>query len=246
MELQFKNWLESAMSKNRLVVYDFDGTVANVPERPKDWAGKDWWGHEDSLSAPHYDGGVNDEVVDAMARDRADPNTDVILLTGRRGVIAHGVRRVLKNYGLFGRRIIPASNKMVQDKYRGMIDRGHDSEHPEEHLGHEEYYSGDHSTEDDYPKTDKGKPDGTTIAFKLYVIQKKKMTPEIEVLEFWDDRADHIPHICKCGLDMLAQYGVGTGRGKLHTVILHRVFPPAYPGGQGTVRHIPIRPGMVY
>jgi hypothetical protein len=245
--LQFKIWLEStAVKKKRLVVYDFDGTVANVPERPSKWEGKDWWGHEDSLSEPHYDGGVNDEVVDSFMKDRADPDTDAILLTGRRGVIAHGVRKVLKNYGLYGKRVIPDSNKMVQQKYQSVIAAGKDEEHPEEEAGHREYYSGDHSTEEDYPKTEKGKPDGTTIAFKLYIIEKKMMYPEREVLEFWDDRADHIPHICKCGLDMLKLYGADTGRGNLKTVILHRVFPPAYRGGQGTVQHIPIRPGMVY
>jgi hypothetical protein len=245
MKLNFRNWLEETMSGyNRLCVYDFDGTLANVPEKPSDWAGKDWWGHSDSLSEPHYDGGVNHEVVNAMKRDNADPHSRVILLTGRRGVIAHSVRNVLRNQGLYGKRAIPDSNKNVQQRFQGNVEAGHDVIHPDEHKGHEEFYSGDHSTEDDYPKTQKGKADGSTLAHKIYRVNKE-MTPDVEVLEFWDDRADHIPHFIELGLQLLKQYGVDHG-GKLQKVIMHRVYPPAMPGGQGVVQHIPIKPGMSY
>jgi hypothetical protein len=46
-------------------------------------------------------------------------------------------------------------------------------------------------------------------------------------------------------LDYLRKFGVESG-GKLQSVILHRVFPPALPNGQGTVQHIPIKKGMSY
>ncbi len=111
MNLSFRLWLESAHMKNRLVVFDFDGTLANVPERPAKWGGKDWWGHPDSLSDEHYDGGVNHEVVEAMRTAKADPDAHVILLTGRRGIISPSVRKVLRANSLYGKRIIPDSNK---------------------------------------------------------------------------------------------------------------------------------------
>ena len=233
------------MSKQtRLVIFDFDGTLANVPERPTKWGGKDWWGHPDSLSEPHFDGGMNDEVVSAMHRDQADPNTRVLLLTGRRGVISHRVRDVLRSQGLHGRRIIPDSNKDANRRFQQNLNMGHDSVHPDEETGHEQHFSGDHVTEPDYPKTAKGKADGSTLAHKMYVINKC-ITPDIETIEFWEDRADHIPHFIKLGLDLMRKFGVEAG-GRLQTVVLHRVFPPAMPGGQGTVQHIPIKRGMSY
>ncbi|RDJ35668.1 MAG: hypothetical protein DWQ19_12685 [Crenarchaeota archaeon] len=243
-DLSFKNWFEETMGNKvtRISVYDFDGTIANVPERPSKWFGKDWWGHEDSLSDPHYDGGVNKEVVDAMRQDQYDPDTRVILLTGRRGVIAHKVRDVLRNQGLYGRRVIPDSNKEAMKRFKSHLSGGSDIDHPE--VGHEQHFSGDHSTEEDYPKTRKGKPDGSTLAHKMYVINKA-MNPDIRILEFWEDRADHIPHFIKLGLDLLHKFGIENG-GRLERVILHRVFPPVLPGGQGTVQHIPIKKGMNY
>lgn len=242
--MNFRVWLENEekmpATKKNLVVFDFDGTIANVPERPYDWSGKDWWGHHDSLSDPYYDGNVNDEVVEAFKKANADPDTHAILLTGRRGVVAPAVRRVLRNNGLHGRRVIPDSNKHVLDKHLNAVKIGHDEEHPT--PAHDEYYSGDHSTEEDYPKGPKGKPDGSTLVHKFYVINKL-VNPQTESVEFWEDREDHIPHFIKLGMDLLNKYGVERG-GNLKQVILHRVYPPAFRGGQGAVQHIPIRKGM--
>lgn len=241
MLLLFKEWLNPV--KPRLVVYDFDATVAQVPERPSSWHGSDWWGHPDSLSAPHYDGAVNDEVVASFKKDQSDPNTHVILLTGRRGIISHKVRGVLRQHGLYGKRMIGPTNTKVLDKYKQVIAAGEDELHPDEENGHEQYYSGDYMTEPDYPKTEKGKIDGTTLSHKFYVI--KRLAPNRSIIEFWDDRADHIPHFIKLGQELLKQYGKEVG-GKLESVILHRVYPPQYAGGQASISHIPIKHGMVY
>lgn len=229
------------VNQPHLAVFDFDGTIANVPERPQDhepkhgWNGKDWWGSEHSLSAPHYDGGVNEEVIEAFRAAKADPNTHAIVLTGRRGVIAHGVRNVLRNQGLYGKRIIPQSNKKAYQKFRSSLDSGKDEIHPlEDHEhGHHEYFSGDFGTEKDYPKTRKGKPDGSTIAFKLYVLGK--MVHEgTQKIDFWDDREDHIAHITKFGTEALRRFQ------NLQEVWLHRVIPPKVKGGTATILHIPI------
>lgn len=239
-----KYYLETTLNmKTRLVVYDFDGTVADVPERPSDWNGSDWWGHSDSLSHPHYNGGVHDEVVASFKKDNADPNTDVILLTGRRGVIAHGVRNVLRNQGLQGKRVIPDTNLKAKNAYSADVASGKDMNHDKH--DHEEYYSGDHNYEHDYPKTLKGKPDASTVAHKLYIIKNKKMNNNIEVVEFWDDREDHAPEFIKLGLDLINQYGVENG-GKLRNVIFHRVFAPRNSAGKATIVNIPIKKGMVY
>lgn len=237
----FKTYYESSNFKTRLVVYDFDGTIADVPERPDGWTGSDWWGHKDSLSFPYYSGGVHNEVVEAFKRDKSDPTTEVILLTGRRGVIAHGVRRVLRTQGLYGKRVIPDSNLKAKTSHSEEINGGNDK-HDLDH-DHEQYFSGDHNYESDYPKTAKGKPDSSTLAHKLYVIKNKKMNSNIEVVEFWDDRDDHAPHFIKLGLDLINIYGVENG-GKLRKVIFHKVF--SKPGSSFSVVHIPIKKGMTY
>lgn len=243
MNMSFKKYYENVNSgKTRLVVYDFDGTLANVPERPENWQGSDWWGHTDSLSSPHYDGGVHEEVVNAFKRDRADSNTDIIVLTGRRGVIAHGVRNVLRNQGLNGKRVIPSSNEKALNNHSNNISTGldkHDTDHD-----HEQYFSGDHNYEPDFPKTAKGKPDASTWTHKEYVIKNKKMNSNIEIVEFWDDREDHAPLFIKLGLDLLNAYGVDNG-GKLKSVIFHKVYS-SNKGIPIHISHIPIKKGMTY
>jgi hypothetical protein len=243
--MNFKQYFieSTVVLKNRLVVYDFDGTIADVPERPSDWTGSDWWGHKDSLNHPYYDGAVHQEVVSSFKSDTTDPKTDVILLTGRRGVIAHGVRNVLRTNGLHGKRVIPDSNLKAKNSHDSEIKSGLDV-HVDDHS-HEEYYSGDHNYEDDYPKTLKGKPDASTIAHKLYVIKNKKMNSNIEIVEFWDDREDHASEFIKLGLELIDQYGIENG-GKLKKVIFHRVFQPINNGGTARIVHIPIKKGMTY
>lgn len=229
--------METATVKTRLVIYDFDGTVANVPEKPNNWNGKDWWGHSDSLSEPHFNSNhVNYEVVNSFQKDRSDPNTDVILLTGRRGVVAHKVRDVLRQHKLYGKRVIPDSNKNAINTHVNNLNNGKDISHPEEENGHEEYYSGDHSTEADYPLTPRGKADGSTSVFKAYIVNKK-VTPQTEIVEFWDDREDHIPLWTSLARDLLDKYGVGRA-GNLQKVIYHKVNPSENPAEEAGVKTI--------
>ena len=243
--MRFKEWLiiEAQDMKTQLAVFDFDGTIANVPEKPKDkigWSGKDWWGNEASLSHPFYGGDVNKEVVDAFKEAKSDPSTHAIMLTGRRGVIAHGVRKVLRSHGLYGRRIIPDSNRKEHGKFGNLVANQKDVFHPDEMEddGHEEYYSGDHRTEHDYPKnpdSKKGRPDGSTMSHKIYIV-KKLMHNGFQKVDFWDDRQDHIPHFVQLGQKLLDEWP------NLKEVWIHQVFPPASPGEKAEVRHMPLHP----
>lgn len=187
---------------------------------------------------------MNPEVIAAFKQDNADPQTQVILMTGRRPDIAYKVREVLRKQGLIGKRMIPNSNEKALHKHQLNIKDGRDIRHPQEDLGHHEYFSGDHNTEKDYPQTRKGMPDGSTLAHKMYIFWRN-MTPQIQVVEFWEDRSDHMPHFIKLGVDLLKKYSEENG-GKLRKVTIHRVFPPSYVGGQAHVQHIPIKPGMLY
>ena len=134
-------WYNLGM-KTKLEIYDFDGTIANVPERPgqhddkRGWSGKDWWGSPQSLlpesEGGFYESSVNQEVVDAFKAAKADPNTDAIMLTGRRGIVAPYVRRILRANGLFGRRMIADENAESLHKWKKSIEAGIDEIHANE------------------------------------------------------------------------------------------------------------------
>ena len=231
-EMNFRDF-----NKTRLIVFDFDGTLANVPNKPNDWDKKtkgDWWRHPESLSPPHYNNEINNEVLRAFLKEKNNPESRVILLTGRSGDVSHAVRNVLRTHKLYGERIIPKSNEHAIKKHKNNLKNGLDKDT----LGHEEYYSGDHKSEYDYPKTEKGKPDETTLAHKFYIINKL-MSPQIKVLEFWEDRLDHIPHFVELGKKLKQSYGVGRG-GALEKVVLHKVSPPDDIKGQANIQHVEI------
>lgn len=232
----FRQWKENkemSQKRNRLVIYDFDGTIANVPERPNGWSGKDWWGNKQSLTTPEeggfYDGGVNPEVIASFHKDKSDSNTQTIVLTGRRGIIAPYVRNVLKANNLFGKRMF--ADNSDKTKY------GND-QHPRENDvdAHEEYFVGDFNSHPNFPKIHGKKglvPDGSTFAHKKFVIEKKVYDNDgYDTIEIWDDRKDHIDLFKSVGRELIKN-------GKVKQFIIHQVFPPM-PGVPATVIHIPV------
>lgn len=239
----FNNWLikEQSSKKTVLSVFDFDGTIANVPEKPNPddekhhWDGKDWWGSSASLEPPFYDGWVNDEVVNAFKKAKSDPETHAILLTGRRGVNSHAVRNVLRNQDLHGRRVIPDSNQKEKNKHKDLIDQKKDIPHKMNHGSHDEYFSGDHRTEPDYPidpNSKKGKPAGDTMSHKTYVV-KNLMHDGIREVHFWDDRDDHVANWVKLAKELKEKYSN-------LKIVLHKVNPPASRNQKAKIDHINI------
>lgn len=226
--------------KNKFYVFDFDGTLAQVEERPESpekieevgWNGKDWWGSEASLKNIQ----PNEEVFEEFKKAKADPSAHVIILTGRRGVIAHGIRNWLRSQNLYGKRKISPHNKQALRAFDQRIEAKKDILHPNEDLAdaHDEYFCGDYSLEPEYPRNGKH-PDGSTMAHKYFVVNMI-MNDKYNELHFWDDRSDHISHLIKMGLDFLKKYK------QLENCMLHRVFP----GNPASVQHIPIRQGMSY
>jgi hypothetical protein len=207
------------------------------------WQKKDWWGSAASLTSPEeggfYDGGVNQEVVEAFRKAKADPQTQSIVLTGRRGIVAPHVRNVLRNNGLFGKRMISGENKQDREHHEKNIQTGIDQQHPKENApdAHEEYFVGDFSNHPDFPKTHGKKglvPDGSTFAHKRFVIQKKVLENDgYDTVEIWDDRTDHIDLFKAVGRELIRS-------GKVKKFVIHQVFPPTSPGVPATVIHIPV------
>jgi len=83
------------MEKIKLSVFDFDGTLVDTPvgspENKEKWSqhyGKPWpylgwWGREESLDTNIWEMPVVKEVFDAYQREVKNPETVVVLLTGR-------------------------------------------------------------------------------------------------------------------------------------------------------------------
>lgn len=227
------------MKKTRFTIFDFDNTLAMTPTRPLDWEGHDWWGSEDSLTAPLYDGRVIKNVIDIFHQCKSDPSTYAIMMTGRRSCCAHCVRDILRANGLFGKRMISPLCDKERQRFRNIIASGRDQIHPRENDkdAHEEYYVGDWNEEPDYPTVNGKKglvKDGSTWALKSYIIKRiARINKGFETIELFDDRKDHMDSFKKLGHQILRD-------GLASNFIIHQVFPPAG-DYDATIIDIPVR-----
>ena len=217
MQMKFRQFV-STKQINNLEVFDYDRTIANSPEKPKNWKGEDWWGSEESIKGTKPT--VNKEVVDAFHRAKADPAIKAVLLTGRKGRVAPYVRSILRGQDLVGKRMAP--NKEEQNS---QIRAGIDFEHPEETspYSHEEYYNGDFHQEPDYPTriNKKGKEviDEDTLTHKIYIIRKLvQENGGYDTVTLWDDRASHFDAFMLMGKDLIKA-------GMVRSFTLNKVIP---------------------
>ncbi len=92
-------------------VFDFDGTLVNTPmfDTHKDvylqktgqpWPHKGWWGKADSLDMKIFDMPVFPDVISDYERERATPNTLMVMLTGRIPMLSKQVEAILADKGL--------------------------------------------------------------------------------------------------------------------------------------------------
>lgn len=99
-----KEDIESKPTK--LAVFDFDGTLAYSPEPEigkteykektgQDWPYKGWWGRAESLDTKIFDIPVNTSVVADYKKEKSDPNTLVIMMTGRIPKLSKQVEDIL-------------------------------------------------------------------------------------------------------------------------------------------------------
>jgi hypothetical protein len=152
----------------KLSVFDFDGTLVNTPlpdtgrqiyqdKTGQVWPHKGWWGQADSLDMKVFDIPSNPSVIAAYKTEKANPQTGVIMLTGRLQKLGGFVKNILDSMGL------------TFDGY---------------------YYNTGGST--DYAK--KKTMDKLLAEF-----------PNIEVIEMWDDRLEHIPIFQEWGDEKVSQ-----------------------------------------
>ena len=108
--------MKESTAEKRLVIYDFDGTLFHSPEEQngkqmyyditnKNWPFKGWWGRKETLSPPLVPQNPDSSwyvsnVVESQKSDSQDPNSTVILMTGRAIHLKNRVMEILENAGM--------------------------------------------------------------------------------------------------------------------------------------------------
>jgi hypothetical protein len=94
-----------------LSVFDFDGTLIDSPmpdtgrveyeqKTGKPWPHQGWWGRVESLDMDVFDIKPIPSVIADYKTEKVDPNTSVIMLTGRMQKLSDKVMAILKANGL--------------------------------------------------------------------------------------------------------------------------------------------------
>lgn len=103
--------IEDIDARTKLAVFDFDGTLVDTPipedankaiwkeKTGLDWEGG-WFSNPDSLRIDVFDMPVKPGVISDYKREWSDPNSLVIMLTGRIPAVAKNVKAVLDDKGL--------------------------------------------------------------------------------------------------------------------------------------------------
>jgi tRNA nucleotidyltransferase/poly(A) polymerase len=98
-------------NKNRVVFYDFDGTLMDSPlpdtgkQIYKEKTGnvyphQGWWGRAESLDLNVFDIKTNPDVEAKFRADSSDPNTHVVLLTNRLSKLEEPIKKVLDKHNM--------------------------------------------------------------------------------------------------------------------------------------------------
>jgi hypothetical protein len=96
---------------NRLVSFDFDGTLIHTPtpetgrgewekKTGLSWAGRGWWGNRESLNTNVFYPPVNQWVYNQFEKYLADDENYVFIATGRLDRLKVSVQKVLDLHGI--------------------------------------------------------------------------------------------------------------------------------------------------
>lgn len=110
-EIIKKKLQESISAPKRLAIFDFDGTLVDTPLKEPgalvyakktgvDWPHPGWWGRPESLDMDMFDMPIIYETVYAYNQEKQNPNTVMIMMTGRMSKLASQVKKILDHYNL--------------------------------------------------------------------------------------------------------------------------------------------------
>ena len=95
----------------KLTIWDFDGTLVDTPlpeegkkiykqKTGKDWPHAGWWGRADSLDMSIFDMPVIKSVIADYHKEKSNPDTMTVMLTGRMVKLGDLVRKILADKDL--------------------------------------------------------------------------------------------------------------------------------------------------
>jgi hypothetical protein len=95
----------------KLTIWDFDGTLISTPlpeegkkiykqKTGKDWPHAGWWGRADSLDMSIFDMPVIKSVIADYNKEKSNPDTMTVMLTGRMVKLGDLVRKILADKNL--------------------------------------------------------------------------------------------------------------------------------------------------
>lgn len=150
--------------RNRLVIYDFDGTLFRSPDREEGsslyfeatgnhWPHAGWWGRIETLQPPVVPEPIPEalwiqETVEAHQKDVQDKDAFVVLMTGRPYKNRRRVQEILSSKGL----------EFHREYYRGM----------------------------------RGQTGRDTFDIKVNIIEQELFHDGLNSLEIYEDRQEHL------------------------------------------------------
>jgi FMN phosphatase YigB (HAD superfamily) len=95
----------------KISIFDFDGTLINTatPDTGKDtwkdktgqdWPYIGWWSKKESLDSNVFDNNPISSVIDAYKVESNNPNTLLVMMTGRISKLSNEVESILLSNGL--------------------------------------------------------------------------------------------------------------------------------------------------
>jgi hypothetical protein len=116
----------------KLSVFDFDGTLVDTPVDTKEnrqkwadyydkeeWPYIGWWGRNETLDMDVWDMPLIDDVITDYKKEIGNPETMVIMLTGRLEKQRPYVEAIIDKYGLkFHKRLLKQGGNTINDKLR--------------------------------------------------------------------------------------------------------------------------------
>lgn len=186
----------SEKRKNKVVIWDFDGTIFKSPDREagelsyfeatgKTFPFDGWWGRLESLMPPVVPEKPGEEwliasTIAAYRESAKDQNAEMILMTGRPYKNRHRVLEICNHFDL---------------------------------TFHKHYFRGQ-----------PGQRGRDTLEIKTNFIQDDLIHPELQILEIWEDRIEHTSAFMDLAKSWKAKYSKHLQKVVVNCVTQNKAF----------------------